>query len=431
MGDKVLVVGSGGREHALALALHQSEAVGKVYVAPGNAGTASFAENVEISAKDIPALRDFAKKKCIDLTVVGPEAPLVAGIVDEFQAAGLPVFGPTALAAQVEGSKVFAKELMQNAGVPTADAYTCETLDDAERCIQDLGAPVVVKADGLAAGKGVTVAVTEEEAFAAAEAALVKGKFGDAGKRVLIEDYLTGEEVSILAVTDGERIVSMIPSQDHKRAYDGDEGPNTGGMGAYAPAPVVDDAVLGKIERQILIPVIKALADGGTPYSGVLYAGLMFDFEGPKVLEFNCRFGDPELQAILPLLRSDFYELCAKTAAGDLGETELEWSRRAAVTVVTVSGGYPGKYESGFEIAGLDELEDDPDIIVYHAGTKLDGDKIVTAGGRVLGVTAIQGDIAKAVKKAYSAVNKIKYKDIYFRKDIGYKALARNDEGDM
>jgi phosphoribosylamine--glycine ligase len=431
MGDKVLVVGGGGREHALALALHQSEAVGKVYVAPGNAGTAAFAGNVEIGAEDIRTLRDFAEKERIDLTVVGPEAPLVAGIVDEFQAAGLPVFGPTALAAQIEGSKVFAKELMQNAGIPTADAYTCETLNDAERCIQELGAPVVVKADGLAAGKGVTIAVTEEEAFAAAEVALVEGKFGDAGKRVLIEDYLTGEEASILAVTDGESVVSMIPSQDHKRAYDGDEGPNTGGMGAYAPAPVVDDATLKKIEEKILKPAIKALGDAGTPYSGVLYAGLMFDFEGPKVLEFNCRFGDPETQAVLPLLRSDFYELCARTVAGELDETELEWSRRAGVTVVTVSGGYPGKYENGFEIKGLDELEGDPDVIVYHAGTRLDGDKIVTAGGRVLGVTAIQGDIAKAVKKAYSALNKINYKDIYYRKDIGYKALARNDEGDV
>jgi phosphoribosylamine--glycine ligase len=431
MGDKVLVVGGGGREHALALALQSSEGVGKVYVAPGNAGTASIAENVGIAAEDIPALRDFAKKESIDLTVVGPEAPLVAGIVDEFRTAGLPVFGPTRLAAQVEGSKVFAKELMQDAGVPTADAYTCETLEDAERYIQELGAPVVVKADGLAAGKGVTVAVTEEEAYAAAGAALVEGKFGDAGKRVLIEDYLTGEEASIVAVTDGEHVISMIPSQDHKRAYDGDEGPNTGGMGAYAPAPVVDEAALDKIEKQILKPTIKALADAGIPYSGVLYAGLMFDFEGPKVLEFNCRFGDPETQAVLPLLRSDFYELCAKTAAGDLGETELEWSRRAAVTVVTVSGGYPGKYESGFEIAGLDELGDDPDVIVYHAGTKLDGDKIVTAGGRVLGVTAIQGDISKAVKKAYGAVGKINYKDIYYRKDIGYKALARNDAGDV
>lgn len=431
MGDRVLVVGGGGREHALALALHQSDGVGKVYVAPGNAGTASFAENVEIDAGDINALRDFAKKESVDLTVVGPEAPLVAGIVDEFRAAGLPVFGPTKLAAQVEGSKVFAKELMQDASVPTADAYTCETLEDAERCIQELGAPVVVKADGLAAGKGVTVAVTEEEAYAAAAAALVEGKFGDAGKRVLIEDYLTGEEASILAVTDGEHVISMIPSQDHKRVYDGDEGPNTGGMGAYAPAPVVDDAALEKIEKQILKPTIKALADAGIPYSGVLYAGLMFDFEGPKVLEFNCRFGDPETQAVLPLLRSDFYELCVKTAAGNLAGTELEWSRRAAVTVVTVSGGYPGKYESGFEIAGLGELENDPDVIVYHAGTKLDGDKILTAGGRVLGVTAIQGDIAKAVKKAYGAVGKISYKDIYYRKDIGYKALARNDAGDV
>jgi phosphoribosylamine--glycine ligase len=431
MGDKVLIVGGGGREHALALALYQSDGVGKVYVAPGNAGTAPFAENVEIGAEDVPALRDFAKEKGVDLTVVGPEAPLVAGIVDEFRTAGLPVFGPTAAAARVEGSKVFAKELMLNAGIPTADAYTCETFEDAKRCIAELGAPVVVKADGLAAGKGVTVAVTEDEALAAAEDALVEGKFGEGGKRVLIEDYLTGEEASILAVTDGEHVVSMIPSQDHKRVHDGDEGPNTGGMGAYAPAPVVDNEALKKIENRILKPTIKTLADAGTPYSGVLYAGLMFDFEGPKVLEFNCRFGDPETQAVLPLLLSDFYELCAKTAAGDLRGTELEWSRRAAVTVVTVSGGYPGDYEKGFPITGLDELADDPDIIVYHAGTKLDGDRVVTAGGRVLGVTAIRGDIAKAVKKAYGAVGKIKYKDIYYRKDIAYKALARNDEGDV
>ncbi|UCE26214.1 MAG: phosphoribosylamine--glycine ligase [Candidatus Coatesbacteria bacterium] len=431
MGDKVLVVGGGGREHALVLALYQSDGVGKVYAAPGNAGTASFAENVDIGDGDIPALRDFASKKSIDLTVVGPEAPLVAGIVDEFQAAGLPVFGPTAAAAQVEGSKVFAKELMLDAGVPTADAYPCETLDDAKRCIAEMGAPVVVKADGLAAGKGVTIAVTEEEAVAAAGAALEEGKFGDSGKRVLIEDYLTGEEASILAVTDGENVVSMIPSQDHKRVYDGDEGPNTGGMGAYAPAPVVDDETLRKIENQVLKPTIKALADAGATYSGALYAGLMFDFEGPKVLEFNCRFGDPETQVVLPLLKSDFYELCAKTAAGNLRDTELEWNRRAAVTVVTVSGGYPGEYKKGFPISGLDALVDDPDIIVYHAGTKLDGDKVVTAGGRVLGVTAIGGDIAKAVKKAYTAVRKIDYKDIYYRKDIAYKALARNDEGDV
>ena len=424
----VLVVGGGAREHALAWAFAKSPRLGKIFVAPGNAGTAEIATNVAIPAANVEALVKFARSEGVDLTVVGPEAPLAAGIVDRFRSARQPVFGPTKAAARVETSKVFAKELMLAYGIPTAPAEVFDNAEAARRYIDISGAPCVIKADGLTAAKGVTVAMTEDEAYAAIEEIMVERRFGDAGGRILIEDYISGEEASVLVLTDGSRYAVMIPSQDHKRVRDGGEGPNTGGMGAYAPAPVIDAKLLLTVAERIAEPVVAALAEGGTPFTGCLYLGLMVDFEGPKVLEFNARFGDPETQAILPLLQDDLYECCAGVAAGKLDVPRLNWRSGTAVAIVLASKGYPGEYETGKVIKGLDKVAAMDNIHVFHAGTAAEGNKVVTAGGRVLTVTAVGLSVPDAVKRAYEAVGQLHFAGMHYRHDIGHKALARRGD---
>ena len=420
---KVLVVGGGGREHALTWKISQSPLVDRIFCAPGNAGTAQIAENVPISAEDIGGLLSFAKDNGIDLCVVGPEAPLVAGIVDEFAAEGLKVVGPTKSAAMLEGSKAFAKQIMAKYGVPTAEFKTFDSYDDALAYVRDVGAPIVIKADGLAAGKGVSVCRSLEEAEQALEKIMVERKFGAAGDRVVVEGFLKGEEASFIVFTDGRNILPMASSQDHKPVYDGDKGPNTGGMGAYSPAPVVTSDVYDKILSRIMQPVIDGMRAEGREFRGVLYAGLMIDDGEPYVLEFNVRFGDPETQPLVVRMKSDIVPIlmgCMDT----LENNSIDWDDRWAVCVVMASAGYPEKYEKGKEISGLDEL-DDPDVVVFHAGTKLVDGKVVTAGGRVLGVTALGKDIVEARKKAYDAVGKISWDGLHYRTDIGSKALKR------
>jgi len=425
---KVLVVGGGGREHALVWKIAQSPLVDRIYAAPGNAGISEQAECVNIGQTDIGELLRFARKEGVDLTVVGPEAPLAAGIVDAFSSEGLTIFGPTSAAAEIESSKAFAKDLMRKYGVPTADHRVFTSYEGALEHVKEVGAPIVVKADGLAAGKGSIVAMTEKEAVDALDRVMRRREFGDAGNRVVIEEYMEGEEASVLALTDGDSVVTLAPSQDHKRIFDGDRGPNTGGMGAYAPAPVMTPEVMGRTVDEILIPTLRGLRSEGRPYKGVLYAGLMITSDGPKVVEFNCRFGDPESQAVLPLIESDLVELILATIEGKLGDMKLEEKDAAAVCVVMASGGYPGHYRKGFEIRGLDSVRELPDVIVFHAGTAFDGRRIVTNGGRVLGVTALGSDIREAVSNAYSAVGMIDFEGAYYRKDIAYRALRRLEE---
>ncbi|MGB9802309.1 phosphoribosylamine--glycine ligase [Desulfofundulus sp.] len=419
---KVLVVGGGGREHALVWKLKQSPRVKEIFCAPGNAGIASHARCIPIGAEDISGLLAFARREKIDLTVVGPEGPLTMGIVDSFNEAGLAIFGPTARAAAIEGSKVLAKEIMARYGIPTARFAAFSDAGEASAYIRKLNAPCVVKADGLAAGKGVIVCRTVEEALKAVEEIMVKGVFGAAGSRVVVEEYLTGQEVSILAFTDGETVMPMLPAQDHKQVYDGDRGPNTGGMGAYAPAPVCTPEVYHAALEKILIPTVRAMAAEGRPYRGVLYAGLMVTDEGPKVLEFNARFGDPEAQPVLMLLKTDLVEIIEAVLSGRLAEKEIHWQPGAAVCVVLTSGGYPGRYRKGYPISGLDRVP--PGVMVFHAGTALEDGRVVTAGGRVLGVTAAAETIAAAIGKAYSAVEQIHFEGMHYRRDIGRKALA-------
>jgi phosphoribosylamine--glycine ligase len=418
----VLVIGSGGREHCLAWKLSQSPSVGKIYTAPGNAGTALLGENVAISAGDISALADFASDKQIDLTVVGPEDPLANGIVDEFEKRNLRVFGPTQAAAQLEASKVFAKKVMENANVPTGWYKEFTDADEAISFIKEKGAPIVVKADGLAAGKGVTVATSEQEAIDAVNTAMRQKAFGDAGNKIIVEEFLRGEEASIIALTDGKTIVPLASSQDHKAVYDGDKGPNTGGMGAYSPAPVITIEMDERIYKEILEPIVKSMNANGVKFKGVLYAGLIFTEQGPKVLEFNVRFGDPETQAILPRLNSDLYTALNAVVDENLHEVNLEWDQSPVCCVVMASGGYPGKYEKGKEIHGLENASDG---VVFHAGTKLENERILTSGGRVLGVTAKGQDIGQAIENSYSVVKKINFENMYFRNDIGHRALKR------
>jgi len=420
---KVLVVGSGGREHALVWKIAQSPKADKIYCAPGNAGTASLAENVQISAEDIQTLLCFAKDNKIDLTVVGPEAPLVSGIVNEFEKEGLKIFGPTREAAQIEGSKVFAKEIMTKYDIPTAQAAIFDNLVKAIDYIHEIGAPIVVKADGLAAGKGVMVCNTVKEAEEAVDLIMGKKEFGAAGSRVVIEEYLEGEEASILAFTDGKSIVPLASSQDHKRIFDGDKGPNTGGMGAYSPAPVVSDRLMEEINVNVLKPFVDGMRQEGVPYKGVIYAGIMVTKKGPKVLEFNCRFGDPETQPILMRMKSDIIPILEAVIDEKLDDRFIEWDERAAVCVVLAAGGYPGHYEKGFPINGLDRIDQLEDVIVFHAGTNLKKEAIVTSGGRVLGVTALGDNIKFAIEKAYRAVDLIHFKGMHYRKDIGKRAL--------
>lgn len=420
---KVLVVGGGGREHALAWKISQSPQVTKVYCAPGNAGIAKEAEVVNIADDDITALAKFAAETGIDVTVVGPEVPLVAGIVDRFQKDGLRIFGPRQQAASLEGSKSYAKMLMKSMGVPTARFKIVSDLSSAKDYVESIGAPVVVKAVGLAAGKGVAVCKTVEEAHEAIDTIMKERVFGEAGDSVVIEEFLEGEEASILAFMDGHSIYSLDSSQDHKAIFDGDKGPNTGGMGAYSPAPVVTDRLMRQIERDVLVPIAHAANRDGCPYKGILYAGLMLTEEGPKVLEFNVRFGDPETQPILMRLNSDIMEPILACIDGTLDNVLLQWDHRPAVCVVMASGGYPGKYEKGKVITGLDEAGKLPDVKVFHAGTKLSGGKVVTAGGRVLGVTALGDTIKAAKERAYEAVSLIHFDGMQYRRDIADKAI--------
>jgi phosphoribosylamine--glycine ligase len=422
---KVLVIGSGGREHALVWKIAQSSLVDKVFCAPGNAGIGQLAECVPIKVDDLDGLLAFARQAQIGLTVVGPELPLTLGIVDRFRAAGLTIFGADGKAAQIEGSKSFSKDLMAKYGVPTAAYGTFTECDPAIAFIRRNGAPIVVKADGLAAGKGVIVAQTEEEAVAAVESILCEGAFGSAGAKVVVEEFLDGEEASFLAFTDGTNIVPLASSQDHKAAFDGDSGPNTGGMGAYSPAPVVTAQIHDKIIEQVLKPTIAGMAAEGCTYSSILYAGLMIKNGEIKVLEYNARFGDPETQPLLVRLKSDIVPVLLACARGDLSGIELEWHDKAAVCVVMASGGYPGSYEKGRVIEGLEEAAQIEDLCVFHAGTARDGNRIVTAGGRVLGVTGLGATVAEAIERAYQGVKAITWPDVHYRSDIGRKALNR------
>ncbi len=421
----VLIIGSGGREHALAWKLAQSPRADRVFVAPGNAGTDVDGENVDLKPDDFPALIQFARENDVGLTVVGPEGPLAAGLVDAFEEAGLRAFGPRRDAAELEGSKVFCKDLLRRADVPTADYQTFTSPADALKFLKDReDVPIVVKADGLAAGKGVVVCSGREEAIRAVEQIACQRVFGTAGDRLVIEERLDGREASVLAITDGRTIVTLSPAQDHKRAYDGDTGPNTGGMGAYCPAPLVDDEMLHWIEEHILVPTVHAMKRARRPFRGVLYAGLMLTQQGPKVLEYNARFGDPECQPLLMRLKTDLLEVLEAAVEGRLDQLgPLEWDPRPAVSVVMASQGYPGQYATGHPIRGLSDADALPDVKVFHAGTKLHEGRVVTAGGRVLNVTALGGTIAKAKLNAYRAVKCIRWSGAWCRKDISDKAM--------
>lgn len=416
---KVLVIGSGGREHALVWKIAKSPKVNKIYCAPGNAGIGKLAECLPISPTDIQNLLSFAKQEKIGLTVVGPEGPLALGITDAFRAAGLRIFGPSKAAAQIEASKIAAKRIMQKYGIPTAEAEVFTDAASAMKYIQKKDAPLVVKADGLAGGKGVIVATTEEAAIGAVEMMMKERVFGPAGERVIIEKCLKGEEASFLVFTDGEWIVPMPLSKDHKRALDGDRGPNTGGMGAYSPVSTFGRETCERIVKDIVTPTIQGLAREGIPYEGVLYTGLMMTPKGPKVLEFNCRFGDPEAQPLLMRLESDLVELLEAVIDKSVEKCSVKWSNKAAVCIVLASGGYPDQYQSGKVISGLEDAGTMEDVMVFHAGTALDRGRIVTAGGRVLGVTALGKDIGGAINKAYEAAGKISFEGMHYRKDIG------------
>jgi phosphoribosylamine--glycine ligase len=420
---KVLVIGGGGREHALAWKLANDSRRPQVFCAPGNAGTAGVAQNLDISATDIDKLLAWALENRPDLTVVGPEAPLCAGLVDRFQEKGLRVFGPNQAAAQMEGSKIFAKEVMEAAGVPTAKAAKFTEASEAIAYAKAQTYPLVIKADGLAAGKGVVICQTPAEAEAAIDEMLVKGVFGAAGRSVLIEEFLDGQEASILALVDGREVVMLASAQDHKRIFDNDQGPNTGGMGAYSPAPVVKRDLWPVIREQVFERTLAELRRRGIVYKGVLYAGLMIGSRGPKVLEFNCRFGDPETQAILPRLAGDLLPALEACVDGTLKDRLVQWKPDACVCVVMAAGGYPGSYASGDAIEGLDEASKIRDVVVFHAGTKPADGKTVTAGGRVLGVTALGRDLKDAIGRVYQATDKIKFNGAQYRKDIGAKAL--------
>ena len=422
---KVLVIGSGGREHALVKKISQSKKLSKLYVAPGNGGMQGLAEIVNIKADEIEKLADFAQENEIDLTIVGPEAPLVKGIVDLFEERNLKIFGPNKKASSLEASKVFTKDLCKKYNIPSAGYMVFDDPKKAKSYIDKCDKPQVIKADGLAAGKGVVVAADKEEAKAAIDLMMEDKVFGDAAKRVTVEERLYGEEASILVLCDGDHICPLATSQDHKQIYDEDRGPNTGGMGAYSPAPIINDSLYEDIMRDIIRPTIYALKEEGINYKGVLYAGLMMTENGPQLLEYNVRFGDPETQAILSRIESDFLEALEAVVEGKLDEVEIKWDKRSCICVVIASGGYPGSYEKGKEITGLDRAGKQKDVIVYHAGTKREDKKIYTNGGRVLGVTALGDDITQAIDKAYKAIELISFDSMYYRKDIGRKAVGR------
>jgi phosphoribosylamine--glycine ligase len=413
----ILVIGSGGREHALVWALSRSPQVERIYAAPGNAGTAVSATNVPIPSDDLAGLVEFARKKQVGLTVVGPEAPLAAGIVDRFQAARLLVFGPTQAAAQLESSKAFAKTFMRDQAIPTADYAIFDDLAAARAYVERQSGPMVVKASGLAAGKGVLMCANRDEALAALQLAMQDRAFGDAGNSVVIEEWLQGPEVSLLAFSDGRAVVPMLPARDHKRAYDNDEGPNTGGMGVYAPPSDVDEALVGEIVRTVLEPAVQGMAERGTPYVGILYAGVMLTASGPQVLEFNCRFGDPETQVILPMLDGDLAEIMLACIEGRLSPVMVRVKPGACAAVVMAAPGYPGSYPKGLPISGLGDVPND--VLVFHAGTALRDGQVVTSGGRVLAVSAVGADLATAVTKAYAGVSRIHFEGAHYRTDIG------------
>ncbi|MCD6288434.1 MAG: phosphoribosylamine--glycine ligase [Candidatus Hydrogenedentes bacterium] len=421
----ILLVGGGGREHALAWKIAQSPLVDNLYCAPGNAGISQSAECVQIDPLDFDRLRAFAKDNSVDLAVIGPERPLIRGLADLLRQDGVMVFGPSAESARLEGSKAFAKTTMNRAGVPTGAFAEFTELEPAMAYLREQGVPIVVKADGDAEGKGVTVARTMADAERAVRECLVDGRFGDAGRRVVIEECLCGEELSLLAFCDGTDVLPMVPSQDHKPAYDNDQGPNTGGMGAYSPVPLVAPETVGGLVRNTIEKTVATMAADGTPHSGVLYAGLMMGNGDPKVLEYNVRFGDPETQVIMPRMKSDIVPVLTACAQGKLGGIEIEWSDNVCVTVVMASGGYPVKYIKGYPIEGIQDAESDPDVVVFHAGTAKKDGAVVTNGGRVLNVTALAQDLPSAINKAYEAVEKIRFKDAHYRSDIGQKALDK------
>ncbi len=420
---KILVIGSGGREHALVWKIKQNSLVEEIYCAPGNGGISEIAQCVDIPADDLEALLEFARENKIDLTVVGPEVSLVAGIVDVFEQAGLKVFGPSRRAAQLEGSKIFAKEFMYECNIPTANFQKFDNMKEAKDFLQQAAFPLVIKADGLAAGKGVVICQDFIDAEKAIDEMMGQKIFKDAGLQVIVEECLEGEEVSILAVSDGENFLLLDSSQDHKRIFDDDVGPNTGGMGAYSPAPVLTEKLRKTVETRIIEPAIRGMQRNGMPFKGILYAGLMITSEGPMVLEFNVRFGDPEVQAVLLRLQGDIVDLMLASCEGWLDKVELKWDKRSCVCVVISSGGYPGEYETGKEITGLKEAEKLEGTVVFHAGTTKEKDKIITSGGRVLGVTSLGNGIDGAIEHVYKAVDMIDFERCFFRRDIGAKAF--------
>ena len=425
MGITVLIVGGGGREHALAWKIAQSPGIAKIFCAPGNAGIADIAECVAINPADISALKNFAISNRVDLTVVGPELPLTLGIVDVFEQEGLRIFGPCQKAARLEGSKIFAKEIMQTHGIPTADFKSFADAETAKQYVQHKNTPVVIKADGLAAGKGVFPSLTVSESLAAIDRIMNQREFGEAGAKIVVEEFLPGEEASFICFTDGKTIIPMPSSQDHKRVFDGDKGPNTGGMGAYSPAPVITAAMEEKIMRDIMHPIIQALYASGIRYKGVIYAGLMIENGNPRVLEFNVRFGDPETQPLLVRLKTDLVNIMQAVIDERLSEIAVTWDPRPAVCVVMASGGYPDAYEKGQPIVGLQEAARVPDTVVFHAGTALCNGQVVNDGGRVLGVTGWGNSITDAVTSAYRAVDKIHWQGVQFRRDIAGRAIQR------
>jgi phosphoribosylamine--glycine ligase len=428
---KVLIIGSGGREHALAWKVSQSPKVDRLFCAPGNAGMAELGECVNIKATDIPALLDFAKMNRVHLAIVGPESPLITGLSDELRSAGIPTFGPSKAAAAIEGSKVFSKELMRKYGIPTAGFEVFDTPEPAkayiERISDSSGAcPIVVKADGEAAGKGVFVCDTRDEALSAIETIMVERAFGESGDRIVIEERMEGQEASLMAITDGVTVVPISPVQDYKRAYDDDKGPNTGGMGCYTPVPIVTDEIFRYSLEALIKPTIDAMRAEGRPYTGVLYTGIMLTKDGPKVLEYNCRFGDPETQVALPMLQNDLVEVIEASIEGRLDALNIRCYNGCAVCVVLASGGYPGKYETGKPITGVEDAASIEGVTVFHAGTKLDGGQVVTAGGRVLGVTGVGESFREARDRAYAGVGRIKFENMHYRKDIGARVIKQN-----
>ena len=426
---RVLVVGGGGREHALVWKLRQSPEVTEIFCAPGNAGIRTLADSVPIDPSDIVELADFAEKLSIRLTVVGPELPLILGLVDEFQRRGLAVFGPNRAASELEGSKAFAKDFLKRHKIPTARYHVVSGMEEAKSVVEsgEIGLPLVVKADGLAGGKGVTIVESREEALDLTKKLIAERLLGSAGTRLVFEEFLQGDEVSFFALSDGHNVLPLVAAQDHKRALDNDEGPNTGGMGSICPATILNADTLKYIVKDVVYPTISGLAAEGRKYQGFLYCGLMLTADGPKVLEFNVRLGDPEAQAILPRLKSDLFPLLMEVSQGHLGQHRLEWVREPAVTVVLASSGYPGKYETGQAIQGLDsgQVEMDEGLYVFHAGTKMENGKVVTSGGRVCAVTGISQNLKGSIERAYEGVERIQFEGRQFRKDIGQKALAR------